>query len=41
MQRRIKFICYILTLLLTAGVLVFSGLWALGIPQRLAMLAGM
>lgn len=36
MQRRIKFICYILALALTASTLVFSGLWALGIPQRLA-----
>ena len=41
MQKRIKFICYILTLSLTVGTVIFSALWALGIPQRLAGLAGM
>lgn len=39
MQRRIKLFCFVLTLIITVGTLIFTGLWALGIPQRLTGLA--
>ena len=35
MQKRFKFICYVLTLTVMVCSLIFSGLWALGIPRRL------